>query len=136
MTINTTSLVGIQKYAVNLDYPSSKATGVNFSQVTGVNASAGLTTLLSVTGQKGVVTFARIQNLTAETITIKLTVDSVVVWNDTYTAEAIELLIGNNSATAYSPPDTPCFFNDSFLLQLQTASDTSVDFDYKYRPLL
>ena len=70
--------------------------------------------------------------LSTETITVKLTVDDIVIWNDTFTSLTALPLFG----ALANEPTTPFVCESSLLLELQTDSDASVQFNYIVRPVL
>jgi hypothetical protein len=119
--------------APDLTFPSSRVSSANYVRVDGIDASGGLTSVLSLTG-KFSVDLARLALLTAETITVKLTVDSVVVWNDTFTPPTSLPLIGSVSGVVDMNPSVIC--QESFLLEVQTATDPSIRLEYLARPIL
>ena len=137
MTINTSSLGGseLPKLAPDLTAPTTWEGQRPFVRITGINASAGLTTVLSISG-KGVVSYAAFIDLTAASNTIKLTIDGDVIFNDDWTTTGTNpAIIGAATATSDFFYD-PVSFNSSFLLELQTPVDTNVEFEYMYRKLL
>lgn len=123
----------IPRLAPDLTYPSSTSSpGVVYKQITGIDASSGLTTALSLSGGKFYVGYLSFQDLTAENITIKLTVDGEVKWNDTYTSSTLETIFGNISTNVSELQGC----EDSFLLEVQTATDTDITLVYHARPIL
>jgi len=123
---------GIVLMAPDLNYPSTLNAG-SFKQVT-VNPAGSLVTALSLTG-KWQLFMLELNGLTAESLTVKLTVDSVVVWNDTFTSSTVLRLIGAITGTTQNPSE-PIYCNNSLLLELQTATDTAVQVNYNARPIL
>ena len=126
---------GLPQLAPDLTYPSSRLTASStWQRIAAINASAGLTTALSLTG-KYAVTYLLFRSLSSESVTVKLTIDGVVIWNDTFTTATTMALFGNNSSTgAGSEEVLQC--NSSLLLEIQTATDTSIDLDYLARPII
>jgi len=135
MTIKTSSFSGggaLPRLAPDLSFPSDITQGsYPIVTITGIDASAGLTTALSLTG-KFSVSVIQFQNLPTDNVTFKLTVDGVVIWNSTptLTVTAISLL---GRATTFLDP-IQC--NASFLLEVQTTADPSIDLLYLARPVL
>jgi len=119
--------------APDLTFPSSRLTSTNYIRISGIDATGGLTSALSLTG-KFSVDLVRLNLLTAETITVKLTVDSVVVWNDTFTCTTALPLIGSPTGDADMNPSIIC--QESFLLEVQTATDNNISLEYLARPIL
>lgn len=135
--INLSTIIGtggLPNLAPDLSFPSSLGAGVSYKEVTGIDATGSLTTLLSLS-KKHIVNFLEIQSLTAENITIKLTIDGVVIWNDTFVlASTVISLLGNNLSSATSADFFSC--NSSLLLELQTTADNNVTFRHLERPIL
>lgn len=142
MTINVSDLKGggstaafyLTKLAPDLNFPSRLVNGRTYFSKT-INPSGGLTEALSLTG-KHFVSFLRFTGLTSESITVKLTSDGVVIWNDTFTVAGsiLQLLGATESAVGGVAGQVGC--ETSLLLEIQTASDTSVSFTWLARPIL
>lgn len=103
------------------------------------------TTLIEVLGLTGkwYINMLRLVNITANDLrTIKLTVDGVVVWNDTgiavSPADPIFLGYPFTGASHLFPIGSNEYIlcNDSFSLEILTAVDTSIDVLYQARPVL
>ena len=99
-----------------------------------------LTSALSLTGAY-LVDLILLSGLpTAESVTIKLTIDGTVIWNYTTTTSVDSaLLIGSKYYTAdtsVTPSGSGIVCRSSFLLQVQTASDTSVTLHYNAKAIL
>lgn len=122
------------KLAPDLTFPASATFGTTSPSITitGIDASSGLTTLVSLVG-KFAVSFMLIGNATIENITLKLTIDGVPIWNDTMlSGSTLSNLVGDLGDNA-----TNEFICDSsLLLEAQTLTDTSIDFTYLARPIL
>lgn len=126
---------GLPKLAPDLTYPSTLQSGTGYVRVT-INAVGSLTTALSLSG-KFVVERLEFDQLLSETVTIKLTIDGTVIWNDTYTSPAantVYLLGLAGVAGITNPSSIRC--DSSLLLELQTTTDTSVNLQYVARPIL
>ena len=128
---------GLPQLAPDLTYPGDRV-NLNlrtYKQIAGINASLGLTTALSLSGGFAV-SLLRFTNTTAELMTVKLTVDGVVIWNASFTGTgtAGQYLLGNMSAGAGVSETVQC--NTSFLLEIQTATDTTINLEYMARPIL
>jgi hypothetical protein len=138
MTINTSSLGGggLIRLAPDLTFPTSINRGTLLQQTTGIDASASLTTILNLTGGRWDVKYLRLEELTAESLIVELTVDGVVVWSDTIpTTAATEHLLGATSnGTSVIAESYQCL--SSFLLKVKTATDTSIRFTMLARPIL
>ena len=127
---------GLPRLAPDLTFPSDKNGQQNTKVINGIDGSAELATALSLTG-KFIISSITLSNFTAESSTVKLTVDGVVIWNDTYTTATgpSNFLSGPLGATStYQDSEIQC--NTSFLLEIATTTDTSVDLIYVARPIL
>lgn len=119
--------------AVDLDYPSTAMTGsAAYKQIAAINASAALTEVLGLSG-KFVISFLELVNLTAESITVKLTVDGVVVWNDTFICSTT-LRLWNASLGESQRPSFKC--ESSFSLEVKTTTDTDIGLNYQIAEIL
>lgn len=120
--------------APDLTYPSAQPTGVNYNITTGIDATSGLTTILSLTGSY-VVSYLRLANLTSgDTNTLKLTVDGVIIWDDTFTGITDKFLINGPNVSDVIGETIQC--ESSLLLEIQTTTDTNIRFDHLARPIL
>jgi len=125
---------GLPKLAPDLSFPSTLASNGAFVRVSSIDASSGLTTLLSLTG-RNILNLFVIEQMTSESITVKMTIDSVVIWNDTFVLPGTNLrLCGGNDATASAFDSFVC--ESSLLIELQTTADTDVSIEYLTRPIL
>lgn len=123
----------LPKLNTDLDFPSS-IENAGYKEVNGIDCSTGLTTVLSLTG-KHMISLLYLGSMTAENVTIKLTVDGEIKWNDSFALSTTSLsLVGTN----FTSSSTTDFFGceSSLLLEVQTATDTSIDLRYMSRPLL
>lgn len=120
----------------DLDFPKDKVNGDNiYLSVGGIDATGGLTTILSLTGRFLVLNLVLNDILASNIATVKLTVDGVVVWNvDPLTNSTTEAYIGRaifNADATFEP--VGC--ESSFLFQVQMDSDTDISVLYLVRPL-
>lgn len=122
------------KLAPDLTWPSDKAANNQlWERINGIDGTSGLTTALSLTG-KFVVSYLWFANMTAEPVTIKLTVDGEVVWNDSFSMSTTNIaLLGSNSADDVFPEFFVC--EKSFLLEVATTADNNILLDYLARPI-
>jgi hypothetical protein len=135
MTIRTSSLGAsgsLPRLAPDLTLPATSNSPNNMlTNITGINPSAGLTTVISITGTKGYIPFLSLFNLLSENYTIKLTIDGVVIWNDVKNVgSATTQFIGNGATLDVAP------FNDSFLFEVQSTTDTSISCSFLMRKIL
>jgi hypothetical protein len=128
---------GLSKLAEDLTFPSSLSNNNGYTTIA-LNPQGSLTTALSLTG-KYAISALRFDNMTAETVTVKLTVDGDVVWNDTFSLGGTSLrLLGFTGVDATAKNEIPfsVFCGASLLLELETLTDTVVTFYYSARPIL
>jgi hypothetical protein len=123
---------GLPQLAPDLTWPSSLSTNTNYATVN-LNPMGALTTALSLTGKYAIDLLA-FANITAEQVTVKMTVDGVIVWNDTYTAAGNNIRLFGVGIDGLPPSTMQC--KSSLLLEIQTLTDTSVDLNYIARPIL
>jgi len=142
MTINLNGLGGgggggFYKLAPDLDRIAEQATSsAGFKTITGIDASGALTTVLSLTG-KWLLTTAVLSGTLAESMTLKLTVDGVVIIDSTFTANSNGVaVLGLATANITNPMlDAYGYCETSILLEVQTTSDTSIILQYNARPI-
>jgi hypothetical protein len=126
---------GETKLAPDLTYPADKGLANNYRIIAGIDGSSGLTTALSLTGKFNISFLAFFSQL-AETNTYKLTIDGVVVWNDTHlAANTSDVLLGVTEGQA-CVSDEVITCEQTFLLEIQTASAPSIQLRYLARPIL
>jgi len=125
---------GLPKLAPDLTYPSDKLVGgASYKRITGIDGSSALVTALSLSG-KFYINFIRFSGLIAESMTFKLTIDGVIVWNNSFTVTATEVFLGTLPNSTLSISETiQC--DTSFLLEIQTTTDTDVTLDFLARPI-
>lgn len=142
MTIKTSLLggsSGIPTLAPDLTWPNSKLiSNTGYKQIAGIDATAGLTTALSLTG-KFLISGLLFDDMISEAYTVKMTVDGVVIWNDsiasvTSTALVLYGAASNSFTNSTNEPGFIC--NTSLLLEIQSTTDTSVTLQYIARPIL
>jgi len=75
------------KLAPDLTFPSSIIGVAGYTRISGIDGSSGLTPALSLSG-KFVIDLLEFSSLASETMTFRLTVDTVPIWDDTFTAPA------------------------------------------------
>ena len=124
-----TELIGgnLPQLAPDLTWPSNQSSGQ--VSLSGINVQGSLQPVFSLTGRRAL-SRIYVANLTTETATVKLTIDGVVVWNDTYTAPANINLLGINGVI----PET-YVAESSILFEMQTLTDTSISVAYLARPI-
>ena len=119
--------------APDLTYPSSLLANNPYSQIFPIDASSGLTTALSLSG-KFAVSHLDFRNMTSESNNYKLTIDGDVVMDDTFVSGTSQSIVGNNADTLYDNIVILC--ETSLVLQIETASDTSILLNYVAREIL
>lgn len=117
---------GTPSLAPDLTFLSGVGTSGNL-QVTGLDPSVGLITALSLTG-KYVISSMNFTLLTVENITIKLTIDGVVIYDDTFLSPSTNVRVLKD--------EDLYLVKSSLLLEIQTATDTSVALNYLARKIL
>ena len=123
---------GIPKLAPDLDLPSRLTESSNGQETVNVDPSGVLTTVLSLSG-KFAIYYMQFQGLpTTENVVIKVTVDGTVIHNDTYTPAVATLRLYAN-ASAVGLPGFAC--GSTLLVEVQTITDTSVDFFWVARAI-
>ena len=120
--------------APDLTFPSTRSSGSAYIQQS-IDATGGLTEVLNLTG-KFVIDAILYSGLTAETVTHKLTIDGVVIWDDTFTSSAVFQPLGFIDGTNVSASMAPITCNSSLLLEFQTATDPNVVVRTIVRPIL
>ena len=126
---------GVSLLAPDLTFPGD----INNSGVRNVptfDPQGSLTTALSLTG-RNYVDLLHFSGLTSETITVKMTVDGVVIWDSTFKAPGggMLMLIGSENGNG-SVATQPIICNSTLLLEIQTLTDTAVGLTYMSRPIL
>lgn len=126
---------GAVRLAPDLNFPKDKVDGFTLIEVTGINASGGLTTILSLTG-KFIINGLLVKGLLADRINqVKLTVDGVVIWDvDPLTNAATEPYIGT-SLSAHDAYIEHVVCEDSFLFEMHVGGAV-LDVQYAVRPIL
>lgn len=131
------------KLAPDLNYISSNfALGQGYKSVT-VDPSGSLTTALSLTG-KFAIGAAVFTSLGEDVFNIRLTIDGVVIIDDTVDANTSggnteAAIIGDtqgSTLTATMGAGLPVICEESFLLEIQSTTDTAVTLKYVARPVL
>jgi hypothetical protein len=136
ITSNTEESNALPQLAPDLTYPGDR-NNLNFQTVetiSGINGSAGLVTALLLT-EKSAFSYLAFTGTSAESMTVKLTIDGVVIWNSTFLAtSSSQMLLGYARQGQGAPEMYSC--KETLLLEVQTASDTSISLDYLARPIL
>lgn len=138
MTIKLSSKGGgIPNLAPDLNFPSSKSSGIStYKRITAIDASSGLTTALSVSG-KFILDALRFSSITSpQTMTVKLTIDGDIKWNDvafSFASGSTLSLISPLSTTDGAAERYQV--NSTLLLEVETDTDTSITLDYQLRPI-
>ena len=140
MTVKTfQSLVpseGIQLLAPQLDFITTRAaTTVPYQNISAIDASGGLTTLLSLTG-KWWIRMIFMSGMTSNDVDhYKLTVDGVVVFEEDGLGSN-NTNYGHFGALDMDWGDMGVVVLSSFLLQMETNVDTSMNLSYIAQPIL
>jgi hypothetical protein len=122
------------KLAPDLNYLQEQSVGTIQKDITGINATGGLTTVLELNG-KHLVSALRFTGLTGtDTITVVLEVDGEDIFNSTW-------VNGSSNLSVFSGTSSGLHMDKNFLvesnmkLKLQTSSDTNVSLTYVARPI-
>lgn len=126
---------GAIQLAPDLNYISDKNSGTtNYIEVTGIDGSSGFAPALSLTGKYSVYLLA-FTDLVNENVTVRLTVDGVVIFNSSATAAGNDMVIFGSAGGSNSQGDNfQC--ESSLLLEIQTTTDTNCSLRYLARPIL
>lgn len=144
MTINVSTLSsgggGGFKLAPDLTWPSARNAGTPTKRITGLNLSAGLTTVLSLTpaaGTKLMIDLVAVNNLdtTAGATTTELVVDGVTIWNAASYTEVSNTTFVGGTASNGTDIDQPFIVEQSFVLRMQNPA-TSASCTFRARPIL
>jgi len=125
------SSMSLPQLAPDLNLLSAMEGSEPIKYLTGINISSALTTALNITG-KGQIEHLRITAATSTTnnLTVKLTVDEVVIWNS---------IVSKSDTTLYplgfSNSSNPYMFNSSLKLELYQPSNTNASIRYASRPI-
>ncbi len=136
-TKTLSSLIGdnaLPKLAPDLASWSDRANGAAYVVVSGIDATAGLTTLLSLTG-KFLIDTLFIDSMGANNAAeIKLTIDGVIIWNETgLSSNSVgEPVIGKLDGT--HGHQIRC--DSSLLLEIKMTSDNDIELVYQVRPII
>jgi hypothetical protein len=116
------------------NFTNRASSSVNYDQVTGIDGSSGLTTALSLTGKFAVSSLA-FESMINELVTVKLTIDGVVIYNDSQTVTSTVFSVVGVRLSSSFPTEGSYLVNSSLLLEISTATDTSVILNYIARPI-
>lgn len=119
--------------APDLAYPDNA--GANGYIAASLTTSSSLSTALSLTG-KFIIDHLKFLSMTAESTQIKLTVDGVIIWDDTSVSGTESNLLGFEVTGNRGVTGASMQCEASFLLELSKATDTAVTLHYLARPIL
>jgi len=125
----------LPRLAPDLTLPATSSGASMVTSITGIDPSAGLTTVLSITSTKGYIPYLVLSNLASENYTIKLTIDGDVIWNGVKAVSAANIILIGGSSTSILGFD-PFPFNTSFLLEVQSTTDTDISCGFLMRKTL
>lgn len=126
---NIVSRQELVRLAPDLDFPSLNSSS-GFKSIT-FNPAGAITPALELNG-KWAIAMLNLSSITAETHTIRLTIDGVIIWNSTFVTGTTLRLLGYSSQTN----DVAIKCNSHFLLEVQSTTDTSETLDFTARPTL
>lgn len=126
----------IPRLAQDLNFASTRVSGYTHRELSGINAAGTLTTALSLTG-KWCISMIQISKVKSNNLSrVKLTVDGLIVWDSAITTNVADdvPLVGIITNGVAQSESYMC--NESFILELQTISDTNLSLIYLARPVL
>ena len=122
----------LAKLAPDLTWPDDSGTGGSFVTLTGVNVQGSLQEALLAEG-----TFEfhhlRIAGNTAELTTVKLTIDGEVIWNAVDFTPGAQIFLYNVNGSGLVAGEGGKLVEESFLLEMETLTDTSINVEYGLR---
>jgi len=124
---------GLPQLAPDLTWPSAILSTTGYAKITGINAVGSLVTALNLTGKHSV-SLLNFTDMNANTMTVKLTVDGVVIFNDSFTCSTQLKLLG--SISSLDGVNAEIQVSSSLLLEVQMSADASIDLNYVARPIL
>ena len=124
------------RLAPDLSLPSDLSSPAPYESIT-FDPSGSLTEALGLSGKHAIYGLTLIGLPTIEIVTVKLTVDGEVIWNDVgFTPVDDELsLWGRVSSAATDITIAPFGCNSSLSLEVETVADTSVILHFIARPI-
>lgn len=124
---------GVQ-LAPDLNFITDKPGNQTTKEITGIDGSSGFATALSLTGKYAIYVLG-FGDLINENVTVRMTVDGVIVYNSTGLAASNDMMLfgqiggGNNQNDSF-------VFETSLLLEIQTTTDNNCSLRYSARPIL
>ena len=127
---------GFYKLAPDLNRISEqKVTGDAYKEIDNIDARGALTTVINLSG-KWLLTNAFIYGAGNQVVTLKVTVDNIVIINDTFTVQNFRTgIVGVQGSMTNQISDTYLYCDSNILIEFQTATDDSVLFQYNARPI-
>lgn len=130
---------GLPQLAPDLTYPGDRgSTGLLSIDVTGIDVSGGvLQEILAATGKFELKYLVITAVSLSEAVSLKLTIDGEVKWNDSYTIDATtrDELIGGVGGAQPTLLESYAV-NESLSLEYATNADTNITLSYLLRPVL
>ena len=126
---------GFYKLAPDLNRISEqKATGDGYKEIN-IDARGALTTVINLSG-KWLLTNPFIYGAGNQVVTLKVTVDNIVIINDTFTVQNFRTaIVGVQGGITTQINDTYLYCDSNILVEFQTATANSVLFQYNARPI-
>lgn len=132
---STIQPAGLINLAPDLTRLGTQAAGQAFVSVLGIDTTGSPTNILTLAGHFSV-SLLRLSNLTAENITVTLTVDGEIKFNETFTANTTGVIVYGNAAASNSYAAESFEVKASLTLDVEMATDTAINFDYLARPII
>jgi len=143
MTIKLNDFGGggsLLELAPDLTYPTKTRTQT-YRQVLGIDTTSGLTEMLGLTGKFAVSLLTLTQLTSSDPMVVKLTVDGIVIWNDTNSGSGTNMAllggeIAGSSATGIFGAAETILVKNSLSLEVNTTSDSSINLEYAVRAII
>ena len=112
---------------------SRSSTQLTYAAVTNIDGSSGFATALSLTGKYAISTLW-FTNCASESMTVKVTCDGDIIYNDTLNVTGGIINIFSTSSTVYNN-EAVYMCESSFLVEISTTTDNNVALVYTVRAI-
>jgi hypothetical protein len=124
----------LPKLAPDLTWPDDSGTAGSIVSLNGVNVQGSLQTALLAEGTFSF-DYLRISANTIELTTVKLTIDGEVIWNSVDFTPGSQIFLYNADGTGALAGEGGKLVEETFLLEMETLTDTSININYILRPI-
>lgn len=131
-TVQPTGLINL---APDLTRLGNQAAGQAYVSVIGIDTTGAPTNILTLAGHFSV-SLLRLSGMLAENITVTLTVDGEIKFNQTFTANTTGVIVFGNASASNSYGPESFEVKASLTLDVEMATDTSINFDHLVRPIV